>query len=436
MLDSIPVFVQGEINSSMRLRIMSVVCVLFLFCSAPNLYSYSVLSHEAIVDSVWKDSIEPMLRQRFPRVTDRELKTAHAYAYGGSIIQDMGYYPFGSKFFTDLTHYVRSGDFVAMMLRDSVSLDEYAFALGALAHYASDTSGHPLGTNRAVPLLYPKLQRKYGQTVAYEDSPSAHLKTEFGFDVLEVSKGRFAPDAYRDFIGFEIAKPLLQLSFQHTYGLDLDEVFGTLDLAVGTYRRTVSNLIPKMTQVAWEMKQDEIQKSQPGVTRQKFLYNLSRADYEKDWGTQYEAPGLGTRTLAAFIGILPKVGPLRVLTFRTPTPEAEKLFMESFNATIDRYRSDLMAEQSHQTRPADMNLDVGAPSAAGMYKMSDDAYAKLVDKLAKDQFSSTPQELRDNILAFYKDGDAPISTKKNRRHWARLQTQLETLRKGPADSAR
>jgi hypothetical protein len=436
MLDSIPVFVQGEINSSMRLRIMSVVCVLFLFCSAPNLYSYSVLSHEAIVDSVWKDSIEPMLRQRFPRVTDRELKTAHAYAYGGSIIQDMGYYPFGAKFFTDLTHYVRSGDFVAMMLRDSVSLDEYAFALGALAHYASDTSGHPLGTNRAVPLLYPKLQRRYGQTVAYEDNPSAHLKTEFGFDVLEVAKGRFAPDAYRDFIGFEIAKPLLQLSFQHTYGLDLDEVFGTLDLAVGTYRRTVSNLIPKMTQVAWEMKQDEIQKSQPGVTRQKFLYNLSRADYEKDWGTQYEAPGLGTRTLAAFIGILPKVGPLRVLTFRTPTPEAEKLFMESFNATIDRYRSDLMAEQSHQTRPADMNLDVGAPSAAGMYKMSDDAYAKLVDKLAKDQFSSTPQELRDNILAFYKDGDAPISTKKNRRHWARLQTQLETLRKGPADSAR
>jgi hypothetical protein len=420
----------------MRLRIISLVCVLFVFCSAPNLYSYSVLSHEAIVDSVWKDSIEPMLRQRFPRVTDHELKTAHAYAYGGSIIQDMGYYPFGSKFFTDLTHYVRSGDFVAMMLRDSVSLDEYAFALGALAHYASDTNGHPLGTNRAVPLLYPKLQRKYGQTIAYEDSPSAHLKTEFGFDVLQVAKGRFAPDAYRDFIGFEVAKPLLQLSFQHTYGLDLDDVFGTLDLAVGTYRRTVSSLIPKMTQVAWEMKQDEIQKSQPGITRQKFLYNLSRADYEKDWGARYQAPGFGTRTLAAFTRILPKVGPLRVLASRIPTPEAEKLFMESLNATLDRYRSDLMAEQSRQTQPADVNLDIGAPSVAGVYKLSDGTYAELVDKLAKHQFASIPPDLRDNILGFYKDGDAPISTKRNRRHWAKLQAELETLRKGPADSAR
>jgi hypothetical protein len=287
-----------------------------------------------------------------------------------------------------------------------------------------------------VPLLYPKLQRKYGQTVAYEDSPSAHLKTEFGFDVLQVAKGRFAPDAYRDFIGFEVTKPLLQLSFQHTYGLDLDEVFGTLDLAVGTYRRTVSSLIPKMTQVAWEMKQDEIEKSQPGITRQKFLYNLSRADYEKDWGTQYQAPGFGTRTLAAFIRILPKVGPLRVLTFRTPTPEAEKLFMESFNATIDRYRSFLIAEQSRQTQPADVNLDIGSPSVAGMYKLSDDTYAELVDKLAKDQFASIQSDLRDNILAFYKDGDAPISTKRDRRHWTKLQAELETLRKGPADSAR
>jgi hypothetical protein len=420
----------------MRLRIIYLVCVLFVICPVPKLYSYSVLSHEAIVDSVWKDSIEPMLKKRFPRATDRDLKMAHAYAYGGSIIQDMGYYPFGSKFFTDLTHYVRSGDFVAMMLRDSVSLGEYAFALGALAHYASDTNGHPLGTNRAVPLLYPKLQRKYGETVTYEDNPSAHLKTEFGFDVLQVAKGRFAPDAYRDFIGFEVAKPLLQRSFQHTYGLDLDDVFGTLDLAIGTYRRTVSSLIPKITQVAWDMKQDDIQKSQPGITREKFLYNLSRADYEKNWGTQYEAPGFGTRTLATFIQILPKVGPLRVLTFRTPTPEAEKLFMESFNSTVERYRSQLVAEQSRRTQPADLNLDVGSPSAAGMYKMSDDAYAKLVDKLAKHEFASIPPDLRDNILSFYNDGEAPIATKRNRRHWAKLQTELETLRKGTADSAR
>jgi hypothetical protein len=191
-----------------------------------------------------------------------------------------------------------------------------------------------------------------------------------------------------------------------------------------------------MTQVAWDLKQDDIQKSQAGITRQKFLYNLSRAEYEKSWGTQYEAPGFGTRTLATFIQILPKVGPLRVLAFRTPTPEAEKLFMESFNSTVERYKSELVTERSRRTQPADLNLDVGSPSAAGMYKMSDDAYAKLVDKLAKHEFASIPPDLRDNILSFYKDGDAPIATKRNRRHWAKLQAELETLRKGTADSAR
>src|SRR6516162_2856143 len=123
MLDSIAVLLQGD-RVSMCLKKPCLLFSLFLTICVPNLYSYSVLTHEAIVDSAWTDTIEPMLKARFPRITDRDLKEAHAYAYGGSIIQDMGYYPFGSKFFTDLAHYVRSGEFVASMLRDAVSLDE------------------------------------------------------------------------------------------------------------------------------------------------------------------------------------------------------------------------------------------------------------------------------------------------------------------------
>ena len=413
----------------MRFKKPFLFCLLLL-CVVPNVYSYSVLTHEAIIDSVWKDSIVPMLRTRYPLATDKDLLAAHAYAYGGSIIQDMGYYPLGSKFFTDLTHYVRSGNFVANMLRDAVTLDEYAFALGALAHYESDTNGHPLGTNKAVAVLFPKLQRRYGNLVTYEDDPGAHLRTEFGFDVLEVAKGRYAPDAYRDFIGFEVAKPLLQRSFQHTYGLDLDDTFGNLDLAIGTYRRTVGSLIPKMTQVAWNMKKDDIQKSQPGVTRDRFRYNISRASYEKNWGTQYDRPGFGSKVLAIVLRVLPKVGPLRALSVEIPTPDAEKLMMESFNTTVDRYKAALTAERARRTQPADVNLDLGKASAAGVYKMSDDTYAKLVDKLAKQKFSNLPPDLRDNILAFYKDDNAELSTKKHRRQWVKLQAELETLRKG------
>lgn len=114
-----------------------------LLACAPAAHAYSVLAHEAIIDSAWDRNILPLLTHRFPQISPEALITAHGYAYAGAIIQDMGYYPFGSKFFSDLTHYVRSGDFVVAMIRDAQDLDEYSFALGALAHYAADSEGAP-----------------------------------------------------------------------------------------------------------------------------------------------------------------------------------------------------------------------------------------------------------------------------------------------------
>jgi hypothetical protein len=410
--------------NNFRCRLLSVLLIVF---QTHNLFSYSVLTHEAVIDALWAESIQPLLQAKFPPLSAQDLNTAHAFAYGGSIIQDMGYYPFGSRFFTDLAHYVRSGDFVTALLREARSVNEYAFALGALAHYASDNTGHPIAVNRAVPFLYPKLRRKFGENVTYADSPSAHLKTEFGFDVLEVVKGRYAPDAYRDFIGFEVSKPVLDAAFRNTYGLELDDVFGTLDLSIGTYRRTVSGIIPKMTQVAWDIKKDEIQKDVPGITRNKFLYNLSKAQYNKAWGDKYEEPGFGSRFLALIIRILPKIGPLGALKFRTPTPQTEKLFEEGFNATVEQYRTLLAAERSRGANPPDLNLDLGKPTTAGMYKASDEAYAELVHRLAEHQFSGIPRPLKEQIVAFYQDGSAPTSAK-SRKEWAKLQVELQALK--------
>src|ERR1700676_1437494 len=298
----------------------ALVLALLLFFGWPvQSAAYAVLSHEAVIDSVWDTNIRPLLLRRFPGATGEELKEAHGYAYGGVIIQDMGYYPHGNFFFSDLTHYVRSGDFVLALLRDSKDLDGYAFALGALAHYAADSDGHPVGTNRAVPLLYPKLGKKYGNTVTYEEDKLAHVKTEFGFDVLEVAQGRYAPDNYHDFIGFDVSAPLLEQAFQETYGLDLKNVLSNEDKVLGSYRRDVSRLLPEATRVAWSLKKDEIMKDQPGITRRKFLYNLSRASYQKNWGKQYQPPTLKERILAFLLRILPKFGPLKVLQLKTPT---------------------------------------------------------------------------------------------------------------------
>src|ERR1700689_5330976 len=269
-----------------------------VLCWPSRCAAYSILAHEAIIDAAWDVSIRQILLQRFPDATPGEMKQAHGYAYGGAIIQDLGYYPHGSHFFSDLTHYVRSGDFILALLRDSKDLEGYAFALGALSHYAADNDGHLIATNRAVPVLYPKLKKKYGDVITYEQNPLAHLKTEFGFDVLEIAQGRYAPNSYHDFIGFEVSVPLLEQAFQETYGLDLKSVLSDEDKVIGSYRHDVSQLIPKATRIAWSMKKDTIVKDQPSMTKKKFLYNLSRASYQKAWGENYQQPTLGDKFLA------------------------------------------------------------------------------------------------------------------------------------------
>jgi hypothetical protein len=414
----------------------AIIAVLALTLGWPSeAAAYAVLAHEAIIDIAWDTNIRPLLLKRFPDATGEQLKQAHGYAYGGAIIQDMGYYPHGSFFFSDLTHYVRSGDFVLALLRDSKDLDGYAFALGALAHYAADNEGHPLGTNRAVPLLYPKLKQKYGDSVTYEEDKLAHVKTEFGFDVLEVAQGRYAPDNYHDFIGFEVSVPLLEQAFRETYGLDLKSVLSDEDKVLGSYRHDVSQLLPEATRVAWSLKKDEIMKDQPGMTRRKFLYNLSRASYQKNWGKQYQPPTLGERFLAFLFRILPKFGPLKVLQLRTPTPATEQLFEASFNAAMDRYRKLLSQVGAGQLALPNDNFDTGDVTGPGKYQLNDKAQARLLDALAKQNFSGASPEIRAEILEFFGHPDAPYAVKRKPKDWEKIQTELEQLRNAAPPAA-
>jgi hypothetical protein len=357
---------------------------ILLFLALGSVRAYSVLTHEAVIDAAWSDAIQPLLLQRFPHATAEDLRLARSYAYGGAIIQDLGYYPFGNHFFSDLVHYVRGGDFVVALVQSAQDLDEFAFALGALAHDASDNCGHPIGVNPSVALLYPKLRAEFGPIVAYEDKPSAHLKVEFGFDVVQVARGNYVPDSYHDFIGFHVSKDLLNRAFLKTYGFELKDVFLSVDLALGTYRFAVSQLIPEATRIAWQSKKDEIAKARPGLTRQKFVYNLSRASYDKEFGRDYQRPGFFARLLAAIFRVLPKSGPFRALAFHPPGPEAEKLFMQSFNLALDRYRKNLAAVRSNTLRLENLNFDLGEPARFGQYDMADEAWEKFVRKLDPD----------------------------------------------------
>jgi Zinc dependent phospholipase C len=408
----------------------AIALLLFVIAYSGRAFAYSVLTHEEIVDLLWASNILPLIEHRFPGLTEDQIKEAHAYAYGGSVIQDLGYYPFGSLEFSDLVHYVRSGDFVEEMLRQSQDQKEYAFALGALAHYVSDVDGHP-AVNEAVALRYPKLRAKYGRSVTYAQDKSAHLKTEFGFDTLQVAKNRYASDQYHNFIGFEVSEPLLERTFPIVYGMDLKEVLPHEDLAVGSYRWAISRLIPQMTKVALQTHKKQLASESPTFQKQKFLYRLSRADYEKRWGKTYERPGFGTRFLAAILSIFPRIGPFKGLGFNDPTQHTEDLYIKSINKTYDDYKRLLEQVKTNIPDLHDRDLDTGEPTRPAEYTLADDTYAKLVTHLAEKKFAQAKPELRQNLLGFYADPLAPVKTKKDEDQWQKVQEALNQLRTAP-----
>ncbi len=409
--------------------LLSILATLFVACGVPPCAGYAVLTHEAIIDAAWSAGIQPLLLQRFPGATSEELQRAHAYAYGGAIIQDMGYYPFGSLFFSDLTHYVRSGDFVLGLIAESHDLNEYAFALGALAHYAADTSGHPLATNLSVALMYPKLAKKYGPVITYDQKPSAHSQVEFGFDVDQVAEGNYAPRAYHNFIGFEVSKPVLERAFSKTYSIDLSSIFFSVDMAIGSYRHSVSTVIPRATRVAWHMKRHDIQNSHPNEIRSQFVYNLSQSEYRKDWGKVYEKPGVSARIKAFFLRLMPRVGPFSALGFHPPPPAVEQLYMHSFNQTLEHYRAMLLAQSEGRLQLPNENFDTGELTKPTAYRPTDETYAKLLDKVSGKPVS---EALRTDILAFYADIDAPFATKKRPQAWRNVLVELDKMKALPA----
>lgn len=396
--------------------------------AANSLHAYSILSHEALVDAMWDVRLRPYLLQKFPTATPDDLKRAHGFAYGGAIVQDLGYYPHASAQFSDLTHYVRTGDFILALFKEAHDLNETAFALGALSHYVGDIDGHREATNVGEPMLYPKLAKKFGKVVTYEDDPISHLKTEFGFDVLEVARGNFAPGAYHDFIGFFVSKELIGRAFHDTYGLQLSDLFTNFDLAVSGYRSAASKTIPLATRVAWAQKKDEIKRAQPGMTHRQFVYIMKRSSYEREWGKRLQEPSWFEKFLAVLLKLIPPVGPLRALQLKIPTPPVEKLFMASFNRASSQF-GDVLDEVNHRDLVLpDKNYDTGDFTPAGVYRLNDETHAFWLHKLAEKQFEGVTPVIKTELLTFYRDPNKPDHSKTKPDDWQRTLSELASLK--------
>lgn len=408
-------------------RRVSLLLVLLALTVPQSLFGYGVLSHEELIDVSWTSDIRPALLKRFPQATAEELKQAHAYAYGGSVIQDLGYYPFGSHEFTNLLHYVRTGDFVASMLRDARNVNEYAFALGALSHYAADIWGHP-AVNAGVAIEYPNLKSKFGKLVAYEDNPEAHLKTEFSFDVVQVAKHRYISKEFHDFIGFQVSEDLLERAFADTYGITVDSLLHWDDLTIETYRFSVSRVIPEMTQVALATREHQIHERE-NQTKKEFLYHISRADYEREFGAKYRKPGIFARILAFFLRLIPKFGAFKALGYKDPTPTTEDLYFHSMNDVVTQYHKLVQRAESGDLSFADRNLDTGRSITAGEYYLADKTYAGLTRKLAEQHFAHVTPALKKSLLAFFATGPADRGVKK--KEWEKTEDALIALKGYP-----
>lgn len=447
-------------------RTIFLLLILFALCFSRRANAYSLLTHEQLIDLTWQGAIVPLLLSRYPNLTPAQLDEARAYAYGGCVIQDIGYYPFGDIFFSDLTHYVRSGDFVVNLFRNATNADELAFAVGALSHYIGDSLGHSLATNLAVPVEFPNLRAKYGTVVNYAEGEHQHVQTEFAFDINEIVHHRMAPVRYLRHIGLAVPVRQLALAYFQTYGLTDDFSHGRRHrINVGAYRFAVRVFIPRIA-YAITLLHRRHEPADPDNAEAQALEKESAAiAAANDWNRYRRHAGIGTYTLAGLIFILPKLGFLKMVAVKGPTEDTEGEYIHSvtasaaslsrllarFTPVAQRSAEENAAERQQRAarskEPApfasndpnhplpNRDLDTGRVVAPGGYSLTDSTYAELLHRLALQPGQPIPPGIKEDIEAYYSNSSLPIATKKNPPKWAQVQKDLATLSAIPASAA-
>ena len=459
-----------------RRQFISLILFIFLLTAfGRHAAAYSLLTHEQLIDLAWNDSIAPLLLSRYPNLTPADLDRARAYAYGGCVIQDIGYYPFGDSSFSNLTHYVRTGDFVVNLFRNAQNANELAFAVGALSHYFGDSEGHPLATNLAVPIEFPKLGAKYGREVNYAEGRRQHVRTEFAFDINDIAKHRVAPVHYLRHIGLEVSVRQLRIAFYQTYGLyeDFSGKRGRR-INVSAYRFAVRSFIPRIAYAVTLLHR----KSEPPdpvtpefVEIQKMVTAMAA---ENHWDDYRRKAGIGTWSLACLLFVLPKVGPLSLVAVKGPTPATEADYIHSVALSTLALREMLARftppssrrplvtngaaynpaalhalnepppthelpgnpAVNHETEKQrsdprhplpNRDLDTGRVVQPGGYSLTDSTYADLLHVLASQPAQPIPPGIKEDIQTYYANLDLPISTKRYPQRWNQVLADLKVL---------
>jgi hypothetical protein len=464
-----------------RSAFLIIFCVFFGVARPAG--AYSVLTHEQLIDLTWQTSIVPLLKSRYPSLTPEQIEHARAYAYGGCVIQDIGYYPFGDAFFSNLTHYVRSGDFVVNLFRNAGNADELAFAIGALSHYIGDSVGHATATNLAVPVEFPKLEARYGSHVTYAEGEHQHVQTEFAFDINEIAHQHLAPIAYLRHVGLQVPTRQLALAFYQTYGIR-DDFTDTRRhrINVGGYRFAVHHFIPRIAYAVNLLhRHDEPADPTNDPEFQRLTREIAAVAQQSNWNHYRHHAGIGTYALAGLIYIIPKVGSLKLAAVKGPTAATDAEYVHSVLASTDELdfalrrftpppatlstakqaaASDKHSDPAPSAKPLQENihayqliprqtndqtndtqhplpnrdLDTGQPTQPAGYRLTDDTYAALLHRIALAPAQLVPPGIKREILAYYADLNLNFATKKDPDAWLTVQKDLATLQAIPTNS--
>lgn len=461
-----------------RLRTAVVLALAMLMAEPRRSAAYSLLTHEQLIDLTWDDSIVPLLLSRYPNLTQAQLNEARAYAYGGCVIQDIGYYPAGDRSFSNLTHYVRSGDFVVNLFRNAKNADELAFAIGALSHYVGDSVGHSLATNLAVPVEFPRLRRKFGRVVSYAEGEHQHVQVEFAFDIDEISHHHMAPLHYLRHIGLKVPVKQLALAYYQTYGLS-GEFSGLIAgprrrFNVREYRFAVRTFIPRIAFALTVLHRRHEPPEPDTPEAAEIVKEIAAVSARDHWPHYRHKAGVVTYTLAGLIFILPKFGPLKLVAIKGPTPLTEAEYIHSVAVSLavlrrrlarftppaarraysaDHPAAELVSPAAETNPPSrtttpvvprqppdrrhplpNLDLDTGKAVQPGGYPLTDSTYAHLLHRLTRRPSRPIPPGIKRDVLAYYANPDAPITTRKNPQKWVQVQADLATLAIMPTSS--
>lgn len=480
-----------------RFLLLFPLLALLLFVPA-QAGAYSMLTHEELIDLTWQDSIVPLLLSRYPNLTPAELENARAYAYGGCVVQDLGYYPYGDRFFSNLTHYVRSGDFIVTLFRNSKNANELAFAVGALSHYIGDSVGHPEATNVAVSAEFASLRERYGNVVNYAQGKHQHVQVEFGFDIDQMSHHRVAPLRYQRAAGLKVPVRLLADAYYQTYGVThFSGHNGRFNIR--EYRYAVHSFIPRIANAVTLLHRHEPPEpnTPEAIEIRKELADVAATNH---WDSFRTGPNMGTYMLAGVLFILPKVGPIALVNVKGPTTQTEADYMHSLFESAQALRAALhrftppqvkgapdpparggplpdadraitrnqeqkspssdshTGSESQKSAPSaplpvdrpserskpqrdphhplpNRDLDTGHVVQPGGYSLTDDTFADLLHQLTRTPQQAVPPGIVEDIQTYYSNLDAPITTKKHPARWNQVLADLKTLATMPTSQA-